>query len=53
MKTCDNCGKEKCDCAKYEDEIEQMKSSFVPMTYEEKMRRAEETVKRWAEQEKK
>lgn len=48
---CDNCGKTNCDCNEYENEISELSARFVPMPFEEKMRRAEETVRRWQEKE--
>jgi hypothetical protein len=47
--TCDNCGKTDCNCDKYEDEIEKMKSQQIHITYDDKMNKIEETVKRWEE----
>lgn len=49
---CDNCGKEKCDCDKHEKEIQELKSRFVPMSFDEKIAKAEETVRRWKLKEK-
>jgi len=49
MKTCDNCGRENCNCAEHEKDLQET-PPFMPMSDEVKADKIYETVRRWADQ---